>query len=388
MPRSALTVAIALLTVPASPTRAEVVVPEGFECKLVASGISGATGMALLPDGRILLCEQPGTLRLVRNDALLPEPVLRVETDSFWERGLIGVAVHPRFSAGPWIYAHYNPDKPHVHHRISRFRMDGDRVLANSEQILFEGNDETKSGGGKPAGHQAGGLAFGPDGMLYFGFGEQTAEKPAQDMKSLLGKLFRIAPDGAIPDDNPFAKELTGKHRAIWALGLRNPYGLAFHPDNGRLFINEVGPDRPEEINQGRPGANYGWPIARGKAGDARFTDPIFISEPKEAKSYAGGAFYAGCEPQFPDEWRGKYLFLEYIYGWLGAIDPDKPDKIKKLATGFIMPVAVAVENDGSLLVLERAAWVRDQTYKPNTGRLWRITFNSKETEAPAKHAK
>jgi len=297
-----------------------------------------------------------------------------VDTDATWERGLIGVAADPRFPTEPWIYVHYTPGKPQVHHRISRFRMEGARALAESEEILFEGDDETKSGGSKPAGHQAGGLAFGPDGMLYFGFGEQTAEKPAQDKNSLLGKLFRITPAGGIPDDNPFAKELTGKRRAIWALGLRNPFALAFDPAQGRLFINDVGPDRPEEINEGRAGANYGWPVVKGAAHDARFTNPVFISEPKEAKSYAGGVFYGGCKPQFPPEWRGRYFFLEYMYGWLGTLDPAKPDKLTRFATGFLMPVAVAVEQDGAMLVLERAAWVRDQNWKPDTGRLWRIT--------------
>jgi glucose/arabinose dehydrogenase len=120
----------------------------------------------------------------------------------------------------------------------------------------------------------------------------------------------------------------------------------------------------------------------KGIARDERFTDPIFISEPKEAKSYAGGVFYAGCEPQFPAEWRGRYLFLEYMYGWLGAIDPARPDKLTKFAAGFIMPVAVAVERDGSLLVLERAAWVRDQAWKPGTGKLWRITYPKKQASA------
>src|SRR5262245_26859696 len=170
--------------------------PAGFIEGNVTEGINAATAMAVARDGRVFIAEQTGALRIVKDDKLLPAPFLTVTVDSYWERGLIGVALHPDFPKTPHIFTLYVAPQPYPHHRLSRFTAEGDRALPGSEVILFEGDDQTKLGGTIPAGHQGGPIRFGPDGKLYVALGEQTAGKPSQALDSLLGKILRLNADG------------------------------------------------------------------------------------------------------------------------------------------------------------------------------------------------
>src|SRR5262245_25450074 len=149
--------------------------PDGFAEKIVATGLTGATALAVAPDGRVFVCEQTGALRVVKDDALLPEPFVTVKVDSSWERGLIGVTLDPDFPTKPYVYLCYVAPEPYPHHRVSRFTARGDAAVAGSELVLLEGDDQTRLGGHHPDGHQGGGLHFGKDGKLYVGIGEQTA---------------------------------------------------------------------------------------------------------------------------------------------------------------------------------------------------------------------
>jgi glucose/arabinose dehydrogenase len=249
--------------------------PEGFSEKVVATGLTGATAMAVAPDGRAFVCEQTGALRVVKDDRLLNEPFVSVVVDSSWERGLIGVTLDPEFPKSPYVYVCYVAPKPYPHHRVSRFTAKGDVAAADSEVVLLKGDDQTRLGGGVPNGHQGGAIHFGKDGKLYVALGEQTAGLPAQKLDTFQGKLLRINPDGSIPEDNPFFKTAAGKYRAVWALGLRNPFTFAVQPGTGRIFINDVGEARWEEINEGVAGANYGWPHVEGPGTDPRFRNPL-----------------------------------------------------------------------------------------------------------------
>ena len=123
--------------------------------------------------------------------------------------------------------------------------------------------------------HNGGGLHFGLDGKLYISVGENATRTNSQTLSNLLGKVLRINADGTIPSDNPFFNTATGQNRAIWALGLRNPFTFAVQPGTGRIFINDVGETTFEEINDGRPGANYGWPDTEGPTTDPRFVPGI-----------------------------------------------------------------------------------------------------------------
>ena len=347
--------------------------PPGFSWERVATGITGATAMAVARDGRVFVCEQPGTLRIVKNDRLLSAPFLTVPVESYWERGLIGVAIDPDFEQNNFVYVTYIAAKPYPHHRISRFTAHGDVALANSETILLKGDDQTKLGGKIPAGHQGGAIHFGKDGKLYIALGEQTAGAPSQKLDSLLGKLLRINPDGSIPDDNPFYHSARGKYRAIWALGLRNPFTFAVQPETGRTFLNDVGESTWEEIDEGLSGANFGWPACEGATSDPRYRAPIHTYP---VASIAGGAFCptAGMTG-FPASFRGRYFFADFVKGWIKVLDPDHPKNVEPFATGLARPVDLQFAPDGSLYVLQRDAWVIDQNFRPGTGSLLRIQF-------------
>ncbi|HEY8505947.1 MAG TPA: PQQ-dependent sugar dehydrogenase, partial [Gemmataceae bacterium] len=349
--------------------------PDGFAQQVVAAGLTGATGMAVAPDGRVFVCEQTGALRVVKGGRLLPEPFLKLEVDSYWERGLIGVALDPDFAKNGYVYVCYVAAEPHPHHRVSRFTAAGDKAVPGSEVLLLRGDDQTKLGGSVPAGHQGGGMHFGPDGKLYVAVGEQTAGAPAQRLDTFQGKLLRINPDGSIPEDNPFFRKAKGKYRAIWALGLRNPFGFAFQPGTGRMLINDVGGSRWEEINEGAPGANYGWPASEGPTTRPGHRSPLYAYGEGNKKSIAGGVFYDPPRRQFPEKYLGKYFFAEYMQGWVGVLDPDGGKLVEKFATGLPGPVALALAADGSLYVLNRDAWVKDDAFRPGTGTLHRVFY-------------
>jgi len=347
--------------------------PAGFTRTQVASGITGATAMEVAPDGRVFVCEQTGALRVVKNGALQPEPFVRVAVDNDWERGLIGVTFDPNFQHNGFIYLCYVAASPYVHHRVSRFKSRGDVAELSSERVLLEGDDQAKLGGHTPAGHQGGAIHFGADGELYIAIGDQTAGEPSQRLDTFQGKLLRINSDGSIPADNPFFATAKGKYRAIWALGLRNPFTFAVQPLTGRIFINDVGETRWEEIDEGFKGANYGWPRAEGASADPHFRPPIH-SYP--VASIAGGAFCpAGMVVNFPSQYRGRYFFADFVKGWVRVLDPAHTDRIETFATGFARPVDLKFDPDGCLYVLLRDAWVKDRSFRPGTGSLQKIMY-------------
>jgi glucose/arabinose dehydrogenase len=328
--------------------------------------------METLVDGRILVCEQTGTLRVVRDGKLLTEPMLRLAVDTHWERGLIGVTVDPDFPREPYLYICYVSSEPYPHHVISRFTIDGDRAVPDSEKILLQGDDQRKLGGKVPAGHQGGALHFGADGKLYIGIGEQTAETPAQWLDTLQGKILRLNRDGSIPSDNPFLDKTSGKYQAIWALGLRNPFTFAVRPTTGELFINDVG-GKNEEINRGLAGANYGWPaVDHGPTTDAQFRGPAYYYP---QASIAGGDFCPSSSA-WPAHWRGRYFFADFVQGWIKTLGPDKPQDVTQLASGLSRPVDLRFGGNGSLYVLLRNAWVIDDKFQSGTSALLEIQYH------------
>src|SRR5205085_503575 len=144
------------------------------------------------------------------------------------------------------VYAYYTVPGTTAHNRVSRFTANGDLVQTGSETVLMDLDNLSSA-----TNHNGGGLHFGKDGKLYIGVGENANGANSQTLSNRLGKLLRINADGSIPTDNPFYNTAQGANRAIWALGLRNPYTFAVQPGTGRLFINDVGASTWEEIDDG-----------------------------------------------------------------------------------------------------------------------------------------
>src|SRR5215211_3203824 len=233
--------------------------PAGFT-ETAISGLSTPTAMEIAPDGRIFVCQQGGSLRVIKNGALLATPFLTLNVDSNGERGLLGIAFDPNFATNNFLYLYYTVATTPRHNRVSRFTANGDVVVAGSETVILELDNLTSA-----TNHNGGAIHFGPDGKLYVAVGENANGSNAQTLANLLGKILRINADGSIPTDNPFFGTATGVNRAIWAMGLRNPFTFAFQQTTGRMFINDVGQNTWEEINDGIAGANYGWPSTEGE---------------------------------------------------------------------------------------------------------------------------
>jgi glucose/arabinose dehydrogenase len=238
---------------------------------------------------------------------------------------------------------------------------------------LLEGDDQRQLGGSVPAGHQGGGLHFGPDGKLYVAIGEQTAEQPSQDLSTFQGKILRLNEDGTIPSDNPLIDQTAGKYQAIWALGLRNPFTFAFQKPGGLMLINDVGGDY-EEINRGVAGGNYGWPVAQhGPTDDPRFRGPEHFYR---QASISGGDFVP-ADSTWPETMQGRYLFADFVHGWIKSLDPAHPASASTFVNGLRRPVDLRFAPDGSLYVLLRNAWVIDDKFQQHTGSLLRIEYDA-----------
>ena len=143
-------------------------------------------------------------------------------TTSSGERGLLGIAFDPNFASNHFVYVYYTATSPTVHNRVSRFIANGDVAVPGSESVILELNPLSDA-----TNHNGGAIHFGLDGKLYIGVGENANGANAQTLSNLLGKMLRINPDGSIPSDNPFFTTASGDNRAIWALGLRNPFTFA-----------------------------------------------------------------------------------------------------------------------------------------------------------------
>jgi glucose/arabinose dehydrogenase len=272
-------------------------VPPNFEARLLAS-VGFPTGMAFTPDGRLLITTKNGPLRVYQNGVLRTTPAIDLASRlcTHLESGLTGVTVGPDFADSHYIYLYYTydrgtdscgTDREHLDetavNRISRFELGDDNIIdPASEQVLV---DNIPSVGGY---HTAGDLHFGKDGYLYVTVGDGGCDYlapgcadtngAAQYPHALVGKILRITSDGEVPADNPYTGpgttrcNMTGRAtpglwcQEIFASGLRNPYRFAFDDDavTTRFFVNDVGQNAWEEIDEGQAGANYGWNLREG----------------------------------------------------------------------------------------------------------------------------
>lgn len=338
---------------------AAAILPAGFT-ETQISGLSSPTAMAIAPDGRIFVCLQEGSLRVIKNGALLPTPFVTVTVNSAGERGLLGVAFDPDYATNRFVYVYYTATTPAIHNRVSRFTADSanqDVAVAGSEVVLLDLENLSAA-----QNHNGGAIHFGPDGKLYIATGENAVPSFSQSLANRLGKILRINSDGTIPADNPtsfpnIAGSPAGVNRAIWAVGLRNPFTFAFQPGTTRMFINDVGQNAWEEINDGIAGSNYGWPNCEGACSppNANLRNPLFQyghgSGSTTGCAIAGGAFYNPTTVQFPASYVGKYFFADLCSGWIRLMDPSN-NTATGFASGIANPVDLQVASDGSLYYL------------------------------------
>ena len=343
--------------------------PADFIESQIASGLTNPTAMAFAPDGRLFVCQQGGQLRVIKNGALLATPFVTLTVDSNGERGLLGVAFDPNFATNQFVYVYYTATTPTIHNRVSRFTANGD-VALTGEVPIFDLNNLSAA-----TNHNGGAIHFGSDGKLYIAVGENANAANSQTVGNLLGKILRINSDGSIPSDNPttfsgIAGSPSGNNRAIWSVGLRNPYTFTFQPGSGRMFINDVGQNSWEEINDGIAGSNYGWSICEGACApsNANFRDPLFQyghgTSSSTGCAITGGAFYNPTTATFPSDYVGKYFYAEFCSGWIRRFDPAT-GTTSAFATGISNPVDLIVTADGSLYYLARGA-----------GAVFRVRFN------------
>jgi aldose sugar dehydrogenase len=226
-----------------------------IKVETVTTGLSHPWGLAFLPDGRMLVTERSGTLRLVSKDGKLSPPLSGVpQVVVAGQGGLLDVAIDPDFKSNNLVYLTYSePGEGGASTAVARGKL-GESGLEGVEVIFRQ---EPKVQGGNHFGSR---LVFAPDGKLFVTLGERFTFAPAQDLTNDLGKIVRINPDGSVPNDNPFVGRKDARPE-IWSYGHRNPQGAAIHPETGKLWENEFGPRGGDELNIPQAGANYGWPV-------------------------------------------------------------------------------------------------------------------------------
>jgi glucose/arabinose dehydrogenase len=347
---------VAVLAFSSNSARGAATLPPNFARSQVVGGLASPTVMEFAPDGRLFVAEQRGTLRVVKAGGTLATFLdISGRVHSEGERGLLGVAFDPAFSNNHYVYVYYTKRATRTtpaHNRVIRVSARGDRALPGTEKLILRLNNLSSA-----TNHNAGAIHFGEDGKLYVAVGDNANSANAQSLRTLKGKIVRINKDGTIPRDNPFYKRTTGTNRAIWALGLRNPFSFAIEPHKGKVFINDVGEQRWEEINRGAAGANYGWPRYEGPESDAKYRDPVFVYGHGSTKAtgcaITGGAFYNPTTRQFPSAYVGDYFFADFCSGWIRGLDAATGE-VTEFASGLSMPVALEVSRGGSLYYLSR----------------------------------
>ena len=317
----------ALACAPAGGTAQEFATESGpVRLVTVASGLDHPWGLAFLPDGRMLVTERPGRLRIVDPSGRVSEPLGGVpEVAARGQGGLLDVALAPDFAGSRMVYLSYAEPGRGIGGRagtaVARARL-GAAGLENVEVVFRQ---DPKIGGGAHFGSR---LVFTPDGYLFITTGERGQRDDAQDLSRHMGKVICIRPDGSVPPDNPFASR-RGAKPEIWSYGHRNIQGAALHPETGRLWTVEHGAMGGDEVNAPQPGRNYGWPVisygrhySGGRIGEGTqkegMEQPIHYWDPSIAPS--GMTFYTG--ERFP-AWRGDLFVGSLKFALLSRLELD-----------------------------------------------------------------
>jgi glucose/arabinose dehydrogenase len=308
---------VTLAQAPRSPTPASL--NGAVRVETVAKGLERPWALAFLPDGRILVTERPGRLRIAERDGRVSKPLEGVpQVLARGQGGLLHVALDPRFSENRFVYLSYA--EPGERNTAGTAVLRGRLAEGKLEDVQVIYRQQPKVEGGNHFGSR---LVFGHDGTLFVTQGDRFAYRErAQDLSSGLGKIVRINPDGSVPKDNPFVGR-SGTRPEIWSYGHRNVQSAAFHPETGQLWTVEHGARGGDELNHPEAGKNYGWPVitygidysgAKIGEGTAKpgMEQPVYYWDPVIAPS--GMTFYTG--DAFPD-WKGSILIGSLTPGLL-----------------------------------------------------------------------
>lgn len=367
--------------------------PSGFAEIQVATGLD-PSAMEFSPDGRLFILEKPGRVRILKNDVLLPVPFVTVAADNHNERGLSGIAFDPDFATNGHVFLYYTVlngvPGASTHNRVIRVTADSanpDRALAGSQTTVLDLDTIQPEN----AIHMGGGMFF-RDGKLHIGTGEAGVGGRSQSMTSLMGKILRIHSDGSIPADNPFYQTASGKFRAIYALGLRNPYSFDVQAGDGMVYLNDVGGHSGsyEEINSLAAGANYGWPENEGvvSAGQSAYQSPIHAYPPgghQSGHAICGGVFYdppATGQGRFPAGFTGLYFFGDYVNRWIKTYNPAT-STVADFSSNHHRPLSFRLNSTGALYLLTRGnendGSVSNNT-SSNVGMVWKVVHTASDS--------
>ncbi|MER7703643.1 PQQ-dependent sugar dehydrogenase [Kitasatospora sp. NPDC097605] len=321
----------------------------------VTDGLASPWGLAVLPDGDLLVSERDDAriLRVSAKDGSRTEAGTVPGVTAGGEGGLLGLALSPGFASDHQVYAYFSTASDN---RIARLDYDPARPAGSqlgAPAVLLTGIPHGPR-------HNGGRIAFGPDGFLYAGTGDASERPLAQDRDSLGGKILRLAPDGTPAPGNPFPGS------AVWSLGHRNVQGLAWDPQ-GRLWASEFGQDTWDELNLVTPGGNYGWPTVEGAAGRPGFVDPVAQwhtadASPSGIAHAAGGVWMAAL--------RGERLWRIPLDG--GGLAAPPQDYLSGV---YGRLRAVVADRDGTLLVLTDNTDGRGDPH-PGDDRILRLTVS------------
>lgn len=354
-------------------------VGSGLSDHAVVTGLDQPTDFAFTPDGRILVLEKPGRVRIFADGSLQAAAALdfTASVDDGFEKGFLGICLHPSFSSTGWIYVYYTTNVPK--NRISRFTLAGNAISPASEVVILDGISAENGN------HNGGTVLIGPDGKLWAAPGDSgTGGAKAQNLSpfpyegAFSGKILRMELDGSPAAGNPYIGDAT-KEQRIFAYGFRNPFRFSFRPSNGSIYLGDVGQSSREELDVGVAGGNFGWPYMEGTIqqptgpGPCPMTTtcipPVYDYDRTVGTTITGGVFVTGNA--YPASLQGKYLFGDYGPDWIRLLEFDSNNAVvgglQNLATGAEGPVAFHQGPDGYVYYAAI-----------NTGRIYRIVYATK----------